>query len=198
MNPISPPKKKFPRAAAIEVAREMVRALEPACERIVIAGSLRRRKEAVGDVEVLLIPRYQSVLVERTQDLFVPTCTILEDMTEEVLIQLIGRGILNKRQNSLGSEVWGKCNRLALHVASGIPVDLFSTTKACWWNYVTCRTGGAENNVRIAAAAKAKGYTWHPYGEGFSDQEGNLVPVESEQDVFRIVGLPYLEPWERA
>ena len=37
----------------------------------------------------------------------------------------------------------------------------------------------------------------NPYGAGFTDGHGNLVPVTSERDVFELVGLKYLEPWER-
>jgi DNA polymerase/3'-5' exonuclease PolX len=88
------------------------------------------------------------------------------------------------------------------HVASGIPVDLFATTEACWHNYLVCRTGPAESNIRIAAAAKARGWKWNPYGEGFSRGGPLAGPEEaralrSEREVFEFVGLPYTEPEER-
>jgi len=51
------PKRKFPRADALAVAREMCFALEPYSERLAVAGSLRRRKQTVGDVEILFVPR---------------------------------------------------------------------------------------------------------------------------------------------
>jgi len=76
-------------------------------------------------------------------------------------------------------------------------VDLFATTELAWCNCLVCRTGNAENNVRIALAAKEKGLMWHPYKHGFTDQRGKWLVVKSEEDVYRIVGLPYLEPWER-
>lgn len=50
---------KFPRTQALAVAEELVAALRPACERLEIAGSLRRGKAEVGDVEILFVPRVE-------------------------------------------------------------------------------------------------------------------------------------------
>jgi len=53
--------------------------------------------------------------------------------------------------------------------------------------------------IRIA---KQRGCKWNPYGSGFS-RGGPLAgeprehKVESEEDVFTFVGLPYVQPWER-
>lgn len=190
-------KKKFDRAVAIKVAAELCREIKPACgasrtgeSRLIVAGSLRRRKERVGDVEILFVPMFQEVadgLFETKQ----------ENLAEAVIARWLETGVLKQRIGAAGSTSWGAKNKLAVHVASGVPVDLFTATEANWFNYLTCRTGGAENNVEIASAAKAKGWTWNPYGEGFTAADGSLVRVESEQDVFRLAGLPWKEPWER-
>ena len=55
--PTKPGKVTFPRAVAIQVARELCEALKPHCERLIVAGSLRRGKQEVGDVEILYIPK---------------------------------------------------------------------------------------------------------------------------------------------
>lgn len=186
------PKPKFPRAAALAVARELVAPLRAITEpnRLICAGSLRRRKDRVGDVELLYIPR----LVSEPDGLF---DTRQVSLVDHLLDELVRAGVLAKRLNTLGSEIWGEKNKLAVHVASGIPVDFFAASEANWFNYLVCRTGSAENNVRIASAAKAKGWQWNPYGAGFTDQSGTVVPVRSEREVFDLVGLDYLEPWER-
>ena len=196
MNQLSPPKKKFPRAAAIEVAREMVRALEPVCERLIIAGSLRRRKEAVGDVEVLYIPKFKTETPEPPLDFFEAPVPIRVDLAEATLEDLVYDKVLAKRLNSLGFQTWGLKNKLALHVASGIPVDFFSTTPEAWGSYLVCRTGGAQNNIDICTAAQRRNLKWSPY-EGFIDQGGNLLLAKTEQEVYELAGLPYREPWER-
>ena len=48
-------KQRWPAAIARKVADELVEALTPRCEQICIAGSLRRGKPDVGDIEILYI-----------------------------------------------------------------------------------------------------------------------------------------------
>lgn len=194
------PKTKYPRAAAIEVARFLVQCLTPCCSRILVAGSLRRRKAEVGDVEILYIAN--EVIGPDPADLFSKEKKF--NAVDVALHELIAtHGTLEKRENSLGRTAWGAQNKLARHVASGIPVDLFAATPQNWWNLVVCRTGGAENNVAICNAAIDAGWKWNPYGDGFSrpnpERPGWLLirEMHSEREVFEWVGLPYLEPWER-
>jgi DNA polymerase/3'-5' exonuclease PolX len=182
-------KVKYPRAEALKVAKELCE-LQRLCERLVCAGSLRRRKLEVGDVEILFIPKFTTV----PDGLFDSKQLNLVDVALE---EMLKEGILAKRKNVNGSMMWGEKNKLAVHVASGIPVDFFAATEENWFNYLVCRTGGAENNRQIAVAANAKGWKWNPYGTGFTDERGQIVPVFSEREVFELVGLPYKEPWER-
>jgi DNA polymerase/3'-5' exonuclease PolX len=184
-------KTKYPRADALKVAKELCDLMKPLCERLVVAGSLRRRKPEVGDVEILFIPQFVTV----PDGLFDSKQVSRVDALLEVLMG--NPKIIDQRRNVNGSVMWGVKNKLAVHVASGIPVDFFAATEANWFNYLVCRTGGAENNTLIASTAQAKRWKWNPYGEGFTDERGNLVPVKSEREVFDLLGMEYKEPWER-
>jgi DNA polymerase/3'-5' exonuclease PolX len=185
-------KKKFIWYMARDVAREMCDYLRPVTERLIVAGSLRRRNPLVGDVEILYVPKRGPGV--RT-DMF--QMAKAQNLTDLALEQLIARGIITKRPNRNGAEAWGSKNKLAVHVATGIPVDFFSTEPSFWFNYLVCRTGPAESNMRIAAAAKRKGWKWNPYRAGFTDDHGEIVQVKAERDVFEFVGLPYREPCDR-
>lgn len=187
------PKPKFPAADALVVAKILCDALKPVTEKLIVAGSLRRRKPLVGDVEILYIPK-----LVRVQDGLFAEDTRETNETDRVLRQLLQDGVIYKRQNTLGSEVWGDKNKLARHRPSDIPVDLFAATPSNWFNYLVCRTGGAENNVEICNAAIRKGWKWNPYGEGFTDEHGGIVRVTCEEDVFRLAGLPFKEPKDRS
>lgn len=184
---MSDTKKRYPLAQAKEIAAELEFLLAPHCERIIIAGSIRRRRADVADIELLYIPRYE----ERQIDLL---STGQVNTTDGIIDNILSKGILAKRLSKNGSPAWGAKNKLAVHVNSGIPVDLFATDAECWHNYLVCRTGPAESNMRIATAAQKKGLTWHPYGTGFTDAMSNAYHVASEMDVFHKVGLPYLSP----
>lgn len=186
-------KKLWPLEDARDVAEWLVWQLAPVCERIEIAGSSRRKKEHVGDVELLYVP---SVLSQ--PDLFGNPNGKGVNKTDEVIARLLSMGQLEKRKNVKGSEVWGASNKLAVHVASGIPVDLFSTSMECWANALVVRTGGKSTNQRIASLARGRGWQWNVYGPGFSKIHGGEVEkVETERDVFRFVGLNYQEPEAR-
>lgn len=191
-------KTKYPRADALKVAKELCDLLKPLCAvkpdgspYLIVAGSLRRRKSEVGDVEILYVPQMVSV----PDGLFEQKLMSRVDDLLDVLMR--SPAIIAKRKNVNGSVMWGAKNKLAVEVASGIPVDFFAATEANWFNYLVCRTGGAENNTLIASAAQAKGWKWNPYGEGFTDERGQLVPVRAERDVYDLLGLEYKEPWER-
>lgn len=184
-------KTRYPAADALAVAKELCRRLAPWCERIVIAGSLRRRMPTVGDVEILYVPRMEEVQA----DLFTTTWRGCEEV--EIRRMLLD-GTLTKREGIGGHTAWGNLNKLAVHTASGIPVDLFRTTEACWYNYLVCRTGPAALNTRIATEAQRRGYRWAPYGPGFSRiSDGAMLRMESEAAVFAMVGLPNMRPQER-
>jgi DNA polymerase/3'-5' exonuclease PolX len=197
-------KPKFPAAVALDVARDLCRILRPVCALdaqskplLICAGSLRRKKAEVGDLELLYVPAFGLV----GQSLFPE----IGNLIDEALADLLERGILSQRLNQNGVATWGVKNKYAVHAATGLPVDLFAIEAPAWWNYVVCRTGSAANNTR------SRGLTWHPYREGFEVisaelaslslgrdlLRGEILTVTCEEDVFSFAGLPYLNPSER-
>jgi len=192
-------KQKFPWVQAIEIALGLAKLLAPTCEKITVAGSLRRKKREVGDIELLYIPRLDEAKLPG--EMFAQAEQNMADLAIE---QLITAGVLAKRVNVKGREMFGAKNKLMRHVPSGIPVDLFAASYYNWFNYLVCRTGGAENNIAICNAAIARGWQWNPYGPGFSRASAgdevamDIQVMESERDVFEFVGLPWLEPEDRA
>lgn len=185
----------YPRAEAIAVARELCEILTPVTERILVAGSLRRRKDLVGDVEILFIPK--EGMMPEPGNLFGDL--VQTNLVELALADLLKQGRISKRPNVNGGTAWGPKNKLAVHEPSGIPVDLFAADQENWACLSVCRTGSAANNERICNAAIARGLKWAPYGLGFHDRTTNdlVIRCRTEQEVFNAVGLAYREPWER-
>lgn len=183
-------KRKFPHAAALAVAEQLQAMLAPACQRIAIAGSLRRLKPEVGDIELLFVPR----LSERPDGLF---DTRLVDVCSEVVETLLARGILAKRPNVNGSFTWGERNKMAIHVPSGIPVDLFGTSEENWWVSLVIRTGSKETNLALTTGANKQNASLMAYGSGVKWSDGTITPATSEQHVFEMCGVPYKEPQHR-
>lgn len=186
---IAQERKVFERREAYTVAQEIIERIKDTTEWIQIAGSLRRERPHVKDIELLFIPRYNT-----TFDLLGQPADCV-DCVDHILNQLYVENYLEKRLSVDGKPVWGQKNKLAVHTASGIAVDFFATTKENWWNALVCRTGGQRSNLQLAMAANKKGWSFEAYGCGFKHlRTGQHIQMFSEEEIFKFVGLPYREP----
>lgn len=93
------------------------------CERIEIAGSVRRGRRMVSDLEILYVPKVEVRI--NPKDFFAQSAV---NLAEGCIEKMLAAGELAKRPNSLGHFTWGPLNKLAIHTETGMPVDLFSTT----------------------------------------------------------------------
>lgn len=184
-------------AIAIEVELSLF------CKRIAIAGSLRRKKESVGDIEVLFVGN--TATRSDKADMF---ASVEVNLADEAIATLEKKGVLERRKNVNGIETYGPKNKLMRHVVSGIPVDFFSTMEPCWMVALVIRTGSKETNLKLTTGAIRLGRRLHAYGEGVSILEpqiidgvaynrGDVIKARNERDVFELCGVKYLEPEQR-
>lgn len=185
-----------PLAAARAVADALRELLEPACTRIEIAGSIRRRKATVGDAELVAIPR---LVPEPAGDLW---GTLRErDLLAERVAALIAAGEFTVRMVRItradGSIEQGRrLGRayLAL-VFRGLPVDLFIVHPPAEWGVIfALRTGPGDWNIRLVTEARNAG---RRVDGGRVYALGQPVACPDEADFFRALGQPWLDPWER-
>lgn len=175
----------------MELAEEIENRLTTHCNRIRIAGSLRRRKPFVNDVEILYIPK---VVSHTPNGEFFPQT---RDESRETIDALIASGFLSKRKKTNGTLTYGEKTKLLTHTESGTPVDLFATDQESWVNCLFSRTGGKNTNIIIAREAKIRGMAWLPFGPGFQEADGSITAVRSEEEIFEKVGLIYCPPSKR-
>jgi DNA polymerase/3'-5' exonuclease PolX len=186
--------RKFQLATALKIAQRLADCLRPFTERIEIVGSIRRRRHLVKDIELLFIPKYRL----KAADLFSLQASEMADCADNAIETLVTQGVIAARANKLDRLTWGKENKLAVHVESGIPVDFFATTEDKWWNSLVVRTGGKQTNIRIAKLALEKGWSLEACGTGFRKLTGEAhYQTASEAEVFEFVGLPCLSPPQR-
>lgn len=186
-------RKKFPHADAMLLAERFKAGLLNFCEPgfIAIAGSLRRERPMVGDIEILFVPKP----VEQRDGLF---DTKMVDATEQLLESWLTAKAITRRLNVNGHvSSWGPENKHAVHLASGIPVDLFATTVENWWVSLVIRTGSKETNLKLTTGAQRIGRKLNAYGKGITESDGTVIPATSERHVFELCNVPYLEPYER-
>lgn len=177
-------KQRWPLADALAVAEKLRDTLAPACFRIEIAGSVRRKRVDVGDIELLCLPKVDA------DALFMP------DRLDMILTEMIYNGFLDYRLSSAGKRTYGPKNKLLVHKASGISLDVFSTEPWFWGMSMVVRTGPAEFNVRMMQRFIDLKMRGHAYG-GVTSSSGEEIECPDEATVFRLLGWPYQEPWER-
>lgn len=113
---------------AQRVADALAEALEPGCERVAIAGSVRRREPTVGDFEIVAIPR--------VLDLFTPATPERPDL-DTLLERLIGQGHMQR------GERWGQRHRQCWLPRKRMTLDLYLVSEETWGVQLAIRTGPA-------------------------------------------------------
>ena len=189
-------KERIPLAEAERIAAELVEMLRPACERIEIAGSIRRRKADVGDIELLAIPRIMPV----RNLLGEPAASI--DKLDLLCRELVRGGVLTARGANGRSALGPRYKRLAYQ---GFPVDLFSVLPPAQFGVLfLIRTGPAEFSRRFVTHRRRGGMLpeWLVVREGalwqrMPDRLLKLVDAPEEGDVFRLLSIDYIPPEAR-
>ncbi len=155
---------KMKLAQAKQIAEELKARLKPSCERVAIAGSIRRQKPYVGDIELLCIPK----------------CNGFTNQLDRQVETLIRQGLFDFRRNKLGSKVYGPKNKLMVHVPSGIGVDIFSTTEECWAVSLVVRTG-APKPISASPRQFSKRVGDGCLRQGFTTRMGRLSAIRKRK-----------------
>ena len=79
----------------------------------------------------------------------------------------------------------------------GFKFDLYLATDETWATLLLIRTGSKEHNIRLCKIAQAKGGKLHADGSGVRDDVGDLFRCVNELDVFRALGMDYVDPCNR-
>lgn len=182
-------------AEAHAVAAELVSALADGCERIEIAGSIRRRKGEVHDIEIVAIPRIE---VEHG-GLWGDDETVVDHLQRAVMAG-ISAGSLAVRQvesrhadGAVSSGVrFGPAYKALVY--RDMPVDLFITDAVRWGCIFALRTGPGDWNTRLVTDCKRY---FRSVADGRVLHLGRPVPTPEEADFFAALGVPWLDPWER-
>lgn len=78
-------------------------------------------------------------------------------------------------------------------------IDLRFVPMESYYPAILYFTGSQQFNVRMRQVALEKGYTLNEYGLHHVHvvQKGKKIVVHSEKEIFDILGIVYLEPYER-
>lgn len=184
---------KMPLALAYSLASALATDLAPACERIEIAGSIRREKPLVGDIEIVAIPRVETMGAD----------LLGEGMEWRPLDVKLG-GMIGSEVLKVvkGFKVGAPWKYAQFEIAGrGCKLDLFLATKETWGCVFTIRTGPAEFSHRLVTTRSQGGlcpaHLRFREGRLVSAYAGGPLDTPEEADVFKALSLHWIEPEER-
>lgn len=165
---------------AYVIAEDLREKLQPYCERIEIAGSIRREHFEVKDIELVAIPKLE--VIGSQLSLFDEPVNIIKPSSGFI-------NTINGLQKVKG-EPTGKYTQRML--PEGIKLDLFIAKPENWGNIFAMRTGSGEYSHRVLAK------TWNQ--KGFVSKDGTLhmddkpIPLYEEEELFDLLGLRWIHP----
>ena len=133
-------------------------------EQIDSAGSLRRRMETIGDIDILV----SSSSPNEVMDTFVHLPEVK---------QILGRGT----------------TKSSILTQEGYHVDIRVVQQDQYGAALAYFTGSKAHNIRIREMAVKKGFKISEYGI-FDEKSGDRIAGEKEEDIYRFLGIPFIPP----
>lgn len=162
-------------------AAHFCEAVESACARVEIAGSLRRMAREVGDIEIVAEPSWYE------EDLF-------GDLTGNHSLDLFD-------WSALGELKLNGHKQKKIFLPNGLAVDVFIVTPPAQWGVqFLLRTSPADFSHKMVTSKSYGGYKPHYLemrGGAFYNSFGVTQKTPEEQDVFNLFGMAYIEPQKR-
>lgn len=157
---------RVPLSVALDTAEGIVAELSGVrgCERCAYAGSLRRMRETVGDLDVL-------VAAERSAPFMDALCGL------PVTAEVIARG----------------SKKTSVRTRKGLQVDLRVVPPESWGAAMQYFTGSKAHNIRTRTIAVHQGLKLSEYGV-FDTGSGESVASRTEEEVYARLGLPWVPP----
>ena len=159
---------------AVEIAQPMFDFLKElkGVQHIEIAGSLRRSKETIGDIDFLI--GAGSDYIEPIFDAFVD---------HELVVEVLGRGD----------------TKSSIRTQDGRQVDLRIVKPEQFPAALMYFTGSKEHNVVMRQRARKRGLSLNEYGLFELDEEGNTnfdrpIDFSSETDIYKKLDLHFVPP----
>ncbi len=159
-------RERMPLGVAVSLGEEIVRELKkvPGVRQISVAGSLRRRKETVRDIDVLVCSSDPASVMDR----------------------FVGLGLVGRVQ------AHGE-TKSSIRTQQGVQVDLRVVPEESFGAALVYFTGSKEHNIKIRGMALRKGLTVNEYGV-FRIKGNRRVAGRSEEEVYRSLDLPWIPP----
>jgi DNA polymerase/3'-5' exonuclease PolX len=167
--------KKWNYEEALRIAERVLDEIKPHAYRAEIAGSIRRKKPLVGDIEIVCIPKpYEWGLLADGLAL-----------------------VVNQWKMVKGKMIYGKVKYTQRILPEGIKLDLFFCEPENWGLTYAVRTGSAGYSYSTLACGWSRaGYTSKD-NYLHHKKTGERIEIREEIDLFHLIRKPYKNPEDR-
>lgn len=175
---------------AMTLAERIQRELGPLCDQCAIAGSIRRARPEVNDIDLVILPKRGQLDAIKAR--CKQKCRVITDGRQNFICAL---RMPDKSEFQLD-----------IFFAHGGRDDLLEPMPTNFGTLLLCRTGSKEHNVKLCAYAKSLGMKWSPYlgllagGEwqirGSAEEYigGKIIASETEEKIFEALGMKVVPP----
>lgn len=167
---------------AHEIALSLQNELSPFCDRIAIAGSIRRKRNLIKDIEIVCIPKTEIITTQTSLFASSPHEVRSINFCKEV----------DKYEKVKGKSETGKY--LQRRNDQGIIFDIFIANARNWGYIKVLRTGSKAFNFIMLDALKKAGYMCK---DGYVWKSDRIVSVTSVRQLFEMANMEYVSPAER-
>lgn len=160
---------RMPLPGAALIAESIISILRDSklCANIEVAGSLRRGRDTVGDIDILVTSEHP----EKVMDIFTGMPFVKD---------VISKGP----------------TKTTVLLKSGLEADIRVLPPEIFGAGLYYFTGSKEHHVESRTRAVKEGITISEYGafQGTKEHKGKLLASKTEKDIFNAIGLPYIPP----
>jgi DNA polymerase/3'-5' exonuclease PolX len=179
---------------ARQIADRYLFELSPLCARIEVAGSVRRCKDAVNDIELVAIPHFVT-----QKDMFGDEIGKTSLLDAEATRLAASWGAVLK-QNGPKKKKFG--------LMEGIDLELYLVTPPAHWGVIfAIRTGSSHFSNQLVTRKNSFTHEGRPGllpswaqvqdGQVRHRETGEVYPIPEEIDFFKFCGMDYVPPQER-
>jgi len=166
------PPKRLRLGIAADAVKRVTRSLtsERGVRAVIPAGSWRRRRETIADIDILVESDDPAAVIERLHGM--PWV---------------------ERAGSLGPRTGG-ATRTTVQMMHGPQIDLMTMPAGAAGTYLVHFTGSAEHNVRLREMARDKGWSLSEHGFTSLTDPPDKRTFATEEEVYGFLGLPFIDP----
>ena len=143
----------------------------PEVEEAMVCGSVRRRKETIGDIDILVTSEKPEKVMERFVKL-------------PFIEHIYGQGV----------------TKTNVRLKNGLDADLRVVPKKSFGAAVNYFTGSKDHNIALREIAIKKGWKLNEYGlfesqkSKVKSQKLRMIIGETEEEIYKALGFRYIEP----